>query len=129
MFWFSSNLPQEWWLSGRVDSSSPYDGSITQVTQFSLLNPHGYLPCSGISPLNGTVTYVTEFTDENGVKHKQGRSELAGVSITFVAGWGGICQCVEGWEYVDGELTFCTFSSGRLKEFVEGLEQEEREAA
>jgi hypothetical protein len=39
-----------------------------------------------------------------------------------------VSASVEGWEYVDGELTFCTFSSGRLEEFVEGLE-EEREAA
>jgi hypothetical protein len=88
MFWFSGNLPQEWWLGGSVDSSSPYDGSITQVTQFSLPNPHGYLPCSGISPLNGTVTYVTEFTDENGVKH----------TGTFRASWGEYHVCGRwGW--------------------------------
>src|SRR5260370_9320516 len=90
MFWFSGNLPQEWWLGGSVDSSSPYDGSITQVTLFSLPNPHGYLPCSGVSPLNGTVTYVTEFTDENAVKHIG----------TFRASWGEYHVCGRWGRYL-----------------------------
>ena len=89
VYWLNSTgLPEEWWVGGGAFSSSPYEGSITQVTQFSLPTPSGYLPCGGESPLNGTVTFLVAFTDESGVKH----------TGTFSGNWGESKVCGRyGW--------------------------------
>jgi hypothetical protein len=89
MFWLNNTaLPEEWWLNGSSFSSSPYQGAIEQVTQFSLPNPSGYLNCGATSPLNGTVTFLVSFTDSYGVRH----------TGTFSGNWGETKVCGRyGW--------------------------------
>jgi hypothetical protein len=88
MFWLNNSHPEQWWLTGSVFPSSPYNGFITQVTQFSLPTLNGNLPCNGSTPFNGTVAFTVDFTDENGIQH----------SGTFSGSWGETKVCGRtGW--------------------------------
>jgi hypothetical protein len=83
MYWLNSSRPEEWWLGGGLYTSSPYQGSITQVTQFSLPTLNGILACGGSTPLDGTLTFTVEFTDNAGVGH----------TGTFSGNWGEYKIC------------------------------------
>jgi hypothetical protein len=88
MYWLNSSRPEEWWLGGNMFPSSPYQGSIAQVTQFSLPTLNGNLPCGASTPLNGTVTFTVQFTDNTGLKH----------TGTFSGNWGESKVCGRyGW--------------------------------
>ena len=88
MYWLNSSRPEEWWLGGSMFPSSPYQGSIAQVTQFSLPTLNGNLPCGASTPLNGTVTFTVQFTDKTGLKH----------TGTFSGNWGESKVCGRyGW--------------------------------
>jgi hypothetical protein len=88
MFWLNNGSPEEWWLGGSLFPSSPYQGAIEEITQFSLPTLHGNLACRQTTPLDGKVTFVVGFTDNNGVAH----------TGTFSGNWGETLVCGRyGW--------------------------------